>query len=384
MNQKELNEIRRRFKPDRDSITHIYGCYVNASREIVADIDMPVGIMSEEEAEMYIKLLKKSVSGTLGRNLLDIEFSTSQVSGGEEHGLLMKLRNSKLRDADARATFYNRIIEAIDMDERSYVILLASDTYDVPFKGGDGQIWHEGSEEVFSYFVCGVYPVKDASTALRYFAEEKEFRSTSTGHIVSSPEIGFMFPTFDDRCANIYNALYYTRNTDDIHDEFIDAVFNTEQNPMSAGAQRGAFGMALCESLDSDFSFDVVRSMHEQIREKIAEHKESKEPELPEIYIDDIKTMLHNSGVNHAKTEAFHTECEKQFGDGAVLNPNNIIESKKFEITTPEIKISVNPEFSYMVETRVIDGKKYILIPAGEGVEVNGLDVSVREEETDV
>ena len=371
MNQKELNEIRRRFKPDRDSITRIYGCYVNVAGEIVSYIDMSVGLMPEEEAEMYIKLLKKSISGTLGRNLLDIEFSTSQVSGSEEHGLLMKLRDSELKDEAARESFYTKIIESVDIGDKSYVILLASDTYDVPFRGGDGEVWSEGSDEVFRYFICGVYPVKDASMALRYFADEKEFRSTSTGHIVAAPEIGFMFPAFDERTANIYNALYYTKDVNDIHSDFVDAVFNIEKKPMSAGAQRGAFGMALCEALETDCSFDVVQAVHEQI------HKESKEPELPEMYIDDVEDILRSSGVDKEKTEAFHRECEKQFGDGAVLNPGNVIESRKFEITTPEIKISVNPEFSYMVETRIIDGRKYILIPAGEGVEVNGLDVSI-------
>lgn len=105
-----------------------------------------------------------------------------------------------------------------------------SDTYDVPFRGGDGEVWSEGSDEVFRYFICGVYPVKDASMALRYFADEKEFRSTSTGHVVAAPEIGFMFPAFDDRTANIYNALYYTKDVNDIHSEFIDAVFNVEKN----------------------------------------------------------------------------------------------------------------------------------------------------------
>ncbi len=177
MNQKELNEIRRRFKPDRDSITRIYGCYVNAAGEIVSYIDMSGGLMPEEEAEMYIKLLKKSISGTLGRNLLDIEFSTSQVSGSEEHGLLMKLRDSELKDEAAREAFYTKIIEAVDMGDKSYVILLASDTYDVPFRGGDGEVWSEGSDEVFRYFICGVYPVKDASMALRYFADEKEYEA---------------------------------------------------------------------------------------------------------------------------------------------------------------------------------------------------------------
>ena len=29
MNEKEIAEIRRRFRPDKTSITHVRGCYVN-------------------------------------------------------------------------------------------------------------------------------------------------------------------------------------------------------------------------------------------------------------------------------------------------------------------------------------------------------------------
>lgn len=153
MNQKELREIRKRFNLERDSISHVYGCYVNAAKDIVAEMDMSMGIMEQEEAELYLKLLKKSISGTLGRNLLDIEFSTAQVENSDEHRLLQALRMSHLRDENARNLFYRRVIESYDSGEDSYVILMASDSYDVPFKGNDDQLWDEGSDEVFDYII---------------------------------------------------------------------------------------------------------------------------------------------------------------------------------------------------------------------------------------
>ena len=64
MNQKELREIRKRFTLDKDSISHVYGCYVNAAKDIVARMDMSMGLMEQEEAELYLKLLKKSISGS--------------------------------------------------------------------------------------------------------------------------------------------------------------------------------------------------------------------------------------------------------------------------------------------------------------------------------
>ena len=385
MNQKELREIRKRFTLDRDSISHVYGCYVNAAKDIVARMDMSMGLMEQEEAELYLKLLKKSISGTLGKNLLDIEFSTKQVEDSDEHRLLQALRQSHLRDEDMRELFYKRVIESLDFGDDSYVILLATDSYDIPFKGHDDEIWEEGSNEVFDYIICCICPVKDAKASLRYFAEEQNFRGASSGHVLGNPELGFMFPTFDDRSTNIYNALYYSRGLVDIHHEFIDGIFNLEKSPMSAGAQQHAFTDVLCESLGEDCSLDVVKAVHGQIRQQLLVHKESKDPEVPELFVEDLDDVLKHSGVPEEKVEVFNEACRKEFGDQSILNPINVMESKKFEMKTPEVKITVDPEYTYLITTQEIDGSQYLLIPAGEGVTVNGIDISVGDgvEETE-
>ena len=380
MNQKELQEIRRRFKPDKDSISFIYGCYVNPTGEIVSQMELSVGLMEPEEAELYLKLLKKALSGSLGRNLMDIEFTVKQVEESDEHKLLQALRLSHLRDENIRQMFFRRVIESVNRGEDSYVILVASDAYDVPFKGNDDEIWEEGSSEVFDYIICCICPVKDAKASLRYFAEEKSFRGASSGHVLGTPELGFMFPAFDDRSANIYNALYYSRNLSEIHEEFIDGIFNTEKVPLSAGAQKNTFSEVLCESLGNECSLEVVKSVHGQIRERLQLHKESKDPEVPELYVEDVDDILKKSGVTDEKITSFDEVCRRQFGESTVMNPNNLIESKKFEMVTPEVKITVDPEFTYLIKTKEIDGSKYILIPVGEGVEVNGIDISIEEE----
>lgn len=384
MNQKELREIRKRFTLDKDSISHVYGCYVNAAKDIVARMDMSMGLMEQEEAELYLKLLKKSISGTLGKNLLDIEFSTKQVEDSDEHRLLQALRMSHLRDEDMREFFYKRVIESLDFGEDSYVILLASDSYDIPFKGHDDEIWEEGSNEVFDYIICCICPVKDARASLRYFAEEQNFRGASSGHVLGNPELGFMFPAFDDRSINIYNALYYSRGLVDIHHEFIDGIFNIEKSPMSAGAQQHAFTDVLCESLGEDCSLDVVKAVHGQIRQQLLVHKESKDPEVPELFVEDLDDVLKHSGVPEEKVEVFNEACRKEFGDQSILNPINVMESKKFEMKTPEVKITVDPEYTYLITTQEIDGSQYLLIPAGEGVTVNGIDISVGAGEDDL
>lgn len=379
MNQKELNEIRRRMAPNKSNVSKIYGCYVNSNKEIISYLEESLGIMPELETEKYMVFLKKSLSGSLGKNLIDIVFSTQQVLDSDEHRLLTSLTSSALKDTAAREQFYQKVIQSLDMEDSNYLILLASDAYDVPYRGKDDEIQADASDTVFKYIICAVCPVRDGKPELGYFSGENEFHGYATNQIVAPPELGFMFPTFDDRTANIYNALFYSKNTAQIHHEFIDAVFHTKA-PMSAGEQKETFQSVLADSLEDGCSYDVIQAVHEQIRERIERHKENKDPDSLDITVSEVGRILQSNGVPEERIQAFQEKCGEEFGDGAALNPCNIIDTSRFELVTPQVKISVDPEYSYMVETKIIDGKKYILIPADEGVEVNGVDVKISKD----
>ena len=264
--------------------------------------------------------------------------------------------------------------------EGNYVILLISDTYDIPFKTSDESSRGLDSTEVFSYILGAVCPVKESKSELGYVAEEKEFHTVITPQIIANPETGFMFPAFDDRSTNIYNALFYLKNTAIVQDKLIDVLFKTEP-PMSVPEQKETFTNALTETLENCCSFDVVQSMHEQIRERITQHKESKDPAPIDFTANDVGNMLKYSGVPEEKVVAFQEKCDNDFGKDAVLIPTNIIESKKFEVVTPQVKITVDPEYTYAVETRIIDGRKYLLIPADDAVTVNGINIKIPKDE---
>ena len=377
MNQKEINELRRRFRADKSNISRIYGCFVNTNREIVAYLDSSLALMKQEEVEVYLARLKKCLSGGMGRNLIEVEFATQQVVDSSEHRLLMALKSSHCEDARARDELYGRIISALDMEQNNYVILLAADAYDVPYRGSDDEDQADASAEVFHYFVCAVCPVKEATADLRFFYDVNELHVTSSGPIVDNTAIGFLFPAFDDRATNIYNALYFARKPDELHEEFIQAVFHTEP-PMSAPDQKNAFRTALSDALESECSYEVVQTVNEQLRVRIAEHKELKNPEALTLSTGEVSTILRNGGVSDAQVEAFTKSVEAEFGEDAALMPTNLVDGK-FEIVTPEVKITMSPEYSYMVETKIINGRKYILIPADDGMEVNGVAVEIRE-----
>lgn len=382
MNEKEIGEIRRRVRRDRSNMTALYGCYVNGRKEIISEFSQSMGIMPENEAEKYFGLLKRTLSGTVGKNLIDITFRTAQVADSPEHGLLMDLRKTKLKDEEIRRKFYQKIVESLTFEDVSaasggnYLILIGCDSYDIPFRGKDDETHSDRSEETYTYLLCGICPVKQTKPTLRYVPESKDFHDFGIENIVSAPELGFLFPAFDNRATNIYNALYYTHSPKQNYEPVAQALFNTGI-PKPAAEQKKSFEALLTEALDEECSLEVVQTVHNQLRQSIDLHKESKVPEPLLISKEEVKMALNACGVSEDHVAKFSVDYDGVFGFEAELHPKNIIDNKRFEITTPDVSIRVNPERSDLIETRVIGGVKYLLIPAEENVEVNGVSIHI-------
>lgn len=374
MNKKEISELRRRFKPEKNNISQVHGCYVNGKGEVISYIDESLRTMPQEEAEKYLSLLGKALSGTPGKNLIDVVFSTAQVMDSDEHRRLTGLRDSKLQDGEIRQEFYQKVIDSLDMGDSNYLILLAHDSYDVPSRDRNGDK-QDDSDTVFSYILCCVCPVKDGKTELGYCPGENEFHNCVPSQLVAQPELGFLFPAFDDRAANIYSALAYSKKADQLHQEFLDAIFHIEEPPMSAGEQRQAFENALVQSMEGGCSLEVVQAVHERLALRIEEHKESKDPEPLAVTAREVGTILRDCGVEEPQVEAFCQSCGRQFGEGAALSPANLIDSKRFQVRTGDATLTLAPDRSYLLETRVIEGRKYLLVPVDGEMEVNGLAV---------
>ena len=379
MNDKEIGEIRRHLRRDRSNMTAIYGCYVNQNKEIISEFRESLGIMPENEAEKYFALLKRTLSGSIGKNLIDITFKTSQVAGSPEHQMLMDLRKTGLKDDELRQAFYHKVIESLSF-ETNYLILLGCDTYDVPFKSKDDETQNDSSEETYTYIVCAVCPVKETKPNLHYVPEEKSFHDGGMTQNCSAPELGFLFPAFDNRATNIYNALYYNHSPKENHQAFVEAIFNTPI-PKPAAEQKESFEALLSTAINEDCSLDLVQTIHEQITRRVEMHKESKLPDPLMITKEDMKDVLSACGVPEEKIAKFSVDYDEAFGFEADLHPKNIIDTKHFEIKTPDVSIKVDPTRSDLIETRVIGGVKYILICADENVEVNGVSIHIGDKE---
>ncbi len=382
MIDKEISEIRRHLRRDRSNMTAIYGCYVNDNKEIISEFRQSTGIMLENEGDKYFALLRRTLSGAIGRNLIDITFKTSQVASSPEHKLLMDLRASQLKDDELRLSFYQKIIDSVVL-EGNYLILLGYDTYDVPFKSKDDAFQKDNSEETYSYLLCAICPVKQTKGGLHYIPEEKTFHDGGSNQMISAPALGFLFPAFDNRSTNIYNALYYTHDVKTGQDALIETLFNTPV-PQPAEEQKKTFEALLTTSLGDECSLDVVQTVHDQLRERIALHKEAKVPEPLMVAKADVKEVLAACGVSEEHLSKFSVDYDEAFGFEADLHPRNIIDDKHFELKTPDVVIKVDPNRNDLIETRVIGGVKYIMICADEAVEVNGVNITIADEEKEV
>ena len=378
MNDKEIGEIRRHLRRDRSNITKIYGCFVNDNKEIITEFGQSTGIMPENEGDKYFALFKRVLSGSVGKNLIDITFKTSQVAGSPEHKLLMDLRESKLGDDELLHSFFQKIIDSVTL-EGNYLILIGCDSYDVPFKGKDDLSDSDKSEEVYTYLICAICPVKQTKPNLHYVPEEKLFHDGAMNQPVSAPALGFLFPAFDNRSANIYNALFYSRKEGELHQEFIDAIFHTDL-PMSAAEQREAFESALSESLGSACSLEIVQAIHGQLAAMIEEHRETEDPEPLTVSPCEVSKIILDCGASEEQAEAFQAACGERFGVGAVLNPANLIDAKKVELKTEKVSLSIDPEYSHLVEAKVIDGQKVLIVPVEDHLEFNGVAVNVNRD----
>lgn len=381
MTDKEFSEIKRRFRPDKNNITSVTGCHVSSTKEIVSTFRIPVTVLPDEQKEWLMKLMKKPITGSVGRNLMNIEFSADQVTEGENHRLLSELRDTELENEDKLRELYEKIIASYQADS-DYLILTAYDRYDVPsYSKNDENL--DDFTEMFRYYVCSVCPIKITKAALGFSTADNTLRNIGSETSIAAPEIGFMFPCFDDRKTNIYNAVFYTRSTKESYPDVVEALFGTTAQ-MPAAEQKETFLSIVSDSTAESRNFEFVQSVHGMISDMITEHKESKDPEPLMLDKNDVKRVLKSCGANDEEMTGFDEKFVSGFGENTVIPPQNIVNPKQFELKNSYVKIDIDPQFSFMVNTKVIDGVKYVMVRADEGVEVNGISIHFDGEEPPV
>ena len=371
MIKQEINEIKRLFTPNSCSITRICGCYVDGEKNKKTEFKEAFLSLPEEEIFKYFELLRKALSGSVGKNLLNLGFPTDSETDGGTQEFLFRLRESKLKDEALLEEFYDRIIASYEF-VGNYLILLIHDAYDVPGKTTDGLTMEDASDTVFEYILCCICPVVLSKPGLSYDAEINEFHNRMRDWVVNMPETGFLFPAFIDRASDIHSVLFYSNNPEELHSEFVEGILGCALS-LSAGVQKEAFQTIIEETLGEDCEYAVVKSIHENLTEMIEEHKEIPEP----LTLDkkEVKRLLEKSGVEEEKLTDFEKLYDAAAGEDTALFVDNVASIRTFEVKTPDVVVKVNPERADLVNTMMVDGRKCLVIEINDQVEVNGINV---------
>ena len=371
MNKKEVLEIRKQFSPENCTITRICGCYVDHEKQKILELKKAFLSMPEDEAFKYFDIFKKTLSGTIGKNLLNMEFPLQQELEGGTQEFLLKLRDSGLKDEELVTQFYDRVISSYDFGE-NYLILLIHAAYDIPGKTNDGLDMDDASTDVYQYVLCSICQVKLSKAALCYNAQNNTIEERIRDWIVDMPSLGFLFPAFNDRNTDLHSLLYYSKNAEELHETLIDEILGCV-TPLSAKSQKETFNSIIQETLGPDCDYKAVKTIHEKITEMVDEHADEPEPLTLDKY--EVKKLLQEGGATKEDLEDFDERYDDSVGEKSSFLASNISSARKFEIKTPDVVIQVNPERTDLVETQVIDGRTYLMIEVTDSVEVNGLSV---------
>ncbi len=369
----EVSEIKKQFKHENCAITKISGCYVDGEKTIKSRFTESFLCMPEEETFKYFEIFKKTLSGSFGKNLINMEFPTETEFNGGTQEFLLKLRDSELKDEQLLDELYEKIVQTYDF-AGNYLVLLLYAAYDVPGKTSDKLLMDDASDEVYRYILCSICPVKLSKPGLSYNTDTNLIQKRIQDWVVDVPVNGFLFPAFHDRSTDLHSILYYSKNSEELHNDFVNQLLGCEV-PMSAGVQKETFQTLIKETLGEDCEYEIVKSIHEKLTDVMEEHKMKEIPEPLMLDKTEVKNLFTDSGVEEEKLVEFDRNYEKMTGENVSLLAANLISTRAFEVKTPDVIVKVNPERADLVQTKMVDGRKCIVIEINDQVEVNGIAV---------
>lgn len=369
----EILEIRKQMKHENCSITKVGGCYVDGEKTVKTKFTESFLCLPEEETFKYFEIFKKTLSGTIGKNLINMEFPTETEFNGGTQEFLVKLRDSELKDEVLLDEFYDKIISMYEYTG-NYLILMVYAAYDIPGKTNDRLMMEDASEEVYRYILCSICPVKLSKPGLSYNEETNQIQKRIQDWVVAMPDHGFLFPAFNDRSTDIHSVLYYAKDSEDLHEDFVNQLLGC-QVPMSAGYQKETFQTLIKETLGQECEYEIVRNIHDKLNDILEEHKLKEIAEPLMLDKSEVKSIFVESGVEEEQLADFEKNYDNMAGENVALQAANVINTRVFEVKTPDVVIKVNPERTELVQTKLVDGRRCIVIEITDQVEVNGISV---------
>lgn len=407
MNKKDVMELKKRFKKESCSIDRLAGCYVDANKNKAIKFNESFLNMDDEEFYKYLEIAKKTLTGTLGNNILELDFPLEEeATGGKQH-FLYALRNDGLSSEELLDRLYDLIIDGYSY-VGNYLILVFHDTYDIITKTSDNMKLDE-SEEVYEYLLVSICPVVLSKAGLGVREDENRIGARIRDWVVGVPDLGFLFPAFDNRSADIHKVDYFIRDAKDSHSEVISDVLGCAPR-MTATEQRNTFSAIVKRAFlnDTENGNEALINIQESFNALINTGEELTENEINSIILtpETIDEILVENNIEGEKARVIKEVTLDEFMEELPLVSNlidnkalaaNEREREKKELVkevaslknkvseleeatssseSGDVSIFVYPERADEIHTEIIDDKKYILIPVDDNssVKVNGVD----------
>ena len=392
MAKADILELKKRLTKNGCTFTKMCGCYVNADKEKILKINESFLNLEEDEFYKFLDIAKKVLSGTFGNNILQLDFKREE----NKQDFFWKLDKSALKDEELLDEFYDGIIEKYDA-QGNYLILIFHDAYDVISKDKNKEEL-ENSDEVYEYILCAICPVELSKANLGYDEEENKFTSVTRDWIVGAVESGFVFPAFDERSADANSVLCYTKNPKAPHDELMEDILTCEIRK-TAAQEKMAFRSVIEDAVeDENEAKSVFIEVQKSINYVISEKEAKGAPEGGVILTEsDLEEIVEESNVNDAVKEKIKENFAEEFSK-ELPSANNILDNKAAETGVQreqvmrlekqvenlqaavekssrpaereEIILKVSEERAKSVKTEIIDGVRYVMIPAETGVKM--------------
>jgi len=373
MTRRDVNEIKNQYSLENCGILRLCGCYVDGEKNKITKFNENFLNLPEEEKHKYFDIFKKTLSGTPGKNLIDMKFNVDAYAEEGARTFLMNLRDSGLNDERMLDEFYDRVINNYYY-VGNYLILLINQAYDIPTATSDGITIEDASEEVYNYVLCSICHVNLSKPGLGYDEDDNNFHEQKQNHMVDVPDVGFLFPAYNDRSVDDDMTLFYSKDADDFQHGLIDCILDCGV-PLPATAQKETFNALVTETLGDNADYETVKNIHENLSEIIEEKKAvSNAPVL--IDKTQMRDLLEKSGVKEERLADFEEHFEMAAGENGKLVASNIAATRKFEVKTPDVVVKINADKTDLVTTQIIDGKQCLVIQIDERLEVNGISVN--------
>ena len=403
MNKKDIHELKRRLTKHGCTFTRMCGCYVDAEHNKVTNIAETFLNLEDEDFYKYLDIAKKVFSGTVGNNILELEFPMEEEAVGGKQQFLMGLRESELKNDELLDAFYDMVIASYS-HPGNYLILLFHDAYDVMKKTKDNMDLDE-SEEVYDYLICAICPVNLSKPGLGYREEENCIRSRIRDWVVSMPDTGFVFPAFTDRSTDIHSVMFYTRDTKNPHSEFMTEGLGCGAR-LTATEKKITFESIIKDVIgDGDGKSEILyMDIQDNLNDKVYQNAEMNDPTeanvAPEpmlLTTRDMTEVLTESGLTEEQTAVIEKNYEEVFGED-LPEAGSLVDSKLVEANgrrkdrlelVEQVKnlkqqleetralseeesedcqviVTVKPEKEGQIYSQIIDGKKCLIIPLDE------------------